>query len=263
MELMHFRIIAFTGLFLCSLPAFSETEEGHTLTGQVMEKVVLGDSEEFFEISRILVSLIDVDSGERHLYATGSGRFVFPGLDPGTYRLEAELEGYRTAREEVEITGGDVTADLLLFPGVDMPTDLAQLPAETYELLVLQSLVPDSRSFRLQLEIRGDKAQAVRSEQLGELGEVTFEKTLADDELAQLRALLDRADPLASNHRGSYVRPPVAGYETLEVLAAGMTAILVTSGNPDFEQGAGRELIRYLHRLAETVVRRTGEARGR
>ncbi len=260
---MRLAVLVLAGILLCGLPAHGEAGDGVTLTGQVMEKIVVGDAEEVYEIPRILVSLVHVASGERHLYATGSGRFVFPGLEPGTYRLQAGLEGYRTAIEEVEIADSDVTADLLLFPGVDFPTDLERLPAETYDFLTLQSLVPERRRFQLQVELRGPRAKAIRSEQMGNLGEVTFEKTLSDDEVAELRKLLDEADPLASNHRGSYVRPQDAGYETLEVLAAGMTAILVTSGNPDFEEGAGRELIRYLYHLAETVVRRAGKGKRR
>ncbi|MCP4656722.1 MAG: carboxypeptidase regulatory-like domain-containing protein [bacterium] len=253
-------LLAFLAFIL--LPGGADGDDhGARLDGRVFQKMLFGGSHDLRPLPYVKVRLTHGDAGDVQLYVCGSsGRFVFPNLPPGAYRLEAGLEGFRTARKEVEIVGDThLTVDLTMFPGVDRPEALERLRAEDYELLVFQVSSPTDRSFRLALQLHASEATATLSEEIGDLGEASFEQRLSAENRARLRTLLGSVSLLEVNHRGSYARPVDLPYETLEVLGAGLVAIIVVSGNPEFEEGAGRELIEFLYGLSKTVVKQVGK----
>ena len=95
--------------FLICAPLFSQLNTGR-ISGAITDQtggVIAGAN----------VSVIDVARGEtRSLITDSAGLYAAPNLNPGTYTVRAEFQGFRTLdRENVVVTAGsDVRVDITL-----------------------------------------------------------------------------------------------------------------------------------------------------
>ena len=103
--------------FLACAPLWSQLNTGR-ISGAITDQsggVIAGAK----------VSVIDVARGEtRSLTTDSAGLYAAPNLNPGTYIVRAESQGFRTLdRENVAVTaGGDVRVDITLQPGAQAQT---------------------------------------------------------------------------------------------------------------------------------------------
>src|SRR5579859_1289825 len=110
-------LAALLGIFLISLPAFSQASQG-TIQGAVFDQtggVIPG----------AMVSVIDVARGvTRSLTTDNAGQYIAVNLTPGTYTVRAEAKGFRVTEHSgvlVEV-GQNVRLDLTLQPGEQTQT---------------------------------------------------------------------------------------------------------------------------------------------
>src|SRR5574340_1335329 len=80
------------------------------------------------------VTITEMNTGlSRSMQTNASGNYVFPTLEPGTYRVAVELTGFRTAvKEGVNLlVNTSVRADLTLQPGAvnEAITVMAEVPS--------------------------------------------------------------------------------------------------------------------------------------
>lgn len=83
------------------------------------------------------VTITEMHTGiSRTMQTNESGYYVFPALDPGTYRVSVEKSGFRTAVKEgvVLLVNTTVRADLMLQPGV-----ISEAITVTAEVPILQT----------------------------------------------------------------------------------------------------------------------------
>ena len=103
--------------FLVCAPLWSQLNTGR-ISGAITDQtggVIAGGN----------VSVIDVARGEtRSLTTDSAGLYAAPNLNPGTYTVRAEFQGFQTLdRENVVVTAGsDVRVDITLQPGAQTQT---------------------------------------------------------------------------------------------------------------------------------------------
>lgn len=95
------------GAFLISSQALSQEESTAAVTGTVIDVI----SEE--PIEGVEVTIPDLE-----LSATTNveGTFSFESVEPGTYTVKAEIEGYENWKKEVEVIEEGKTLDIQLEP---------------------------------------------------------------------------------------------------------------------------------------------------
>jgi Carboxypeptidase regulatory-like domain/TonB dependent receptor len=110
-------LAALLGVFLISLSAFSQGNQG-TILGGVFDQT--GGA-----IAGATVTLIDVARGStRALTTDGAGEYLAASLTPGTYTVRAEAKGFRTVEHTgvlVEV-GQNIRIDLVVQPGEQTQT---------------------------------------------------------------------------------------------------------------------------------------------
>src|ERR1700730_5102798 len=113
------------GAALCSLPAFSQANQGRIL-GTVTDQtggVMAGTT----------VTVLDVQRNvPRSLTTDQAGEYNAPNLIPGTYTVRAEAKGFKTS----ERTG------ILLEVGQELRVDLTLQPGEQTQTITVTEVLP-------------------------------------------------------------------------------------------------------------------------
>lgn len=100
------------GVFLISNQAIAqevnqEQEQEVEVTGTVM------DASTDEPVSEVEVGIVEMDEWTT---TDSEGSFSFSSVEPGTYTIYVEAEGYETWEEQVEVTEDDTSVDIELEP---------------------------------------------------------------------------------------------------------------------------------------------------
>jgi hypothetical protein len=110
-------LTALLGIFLISLPAFSQGNQG-TIQGGIFDQT--GGA-----IAGAMVTVTDVARGvSRSLTTDDAGQYVAASLNPGTYTVRAEAKGFRSVEHSGVLVqvGQNIRVDLTVQPGEQTQT---------------------------------------------------------------------------------------------------------------------------------------------
>ena len=245
---------------VCAISILTSTRPvvAESLGGRVVDKAL--EEAEREGVANARLTLIGLGDDSRLMAISGSnGRFLFPQIADGNYRLEVWREGFRPIVKELEVEGQMWIEVRLVAGAAEPPAGHALEPRARADLAGYRFLSLSAPDFLLQLvfelDERGQRqVTASLAESLGAVGDIDLERRLGEDQVEELLEILRASRPLELEHRGR-----AKGELTLlEVAQADRVGMLVVNGNPAFENDRGRALLEHLDQLRKTL--RSGDS---
>ncbi len=126
-KLVHMLLIATCALALCQLGLYSQSKENGAIEG----KAVMTEGEPLPGVE-ITLSSPNMIGGTRVAVTDAKGHYRFVALPPGTYVLEAKLEGFSVRRQE----------DVRLSVAMTLTVDFKMETGKVEEKIVVQGVAP-------------------------------------------------------------------------------------------------------------------------